>query len=108
MRAIFQSMWKFGQTSVNDTCKYSLEKLQGPGRHDKRNFEIILKCLDGSHEDIFIYKLLLIFQVSKDKLQASILGSLFPTVLTAYLLLSQNDSYGNNNFSDVLTTFSHL
>ena len=38
------------------------------------------KCLDGSHEDIFMYKLLLIFQVSKDKLQASILGSLSPTV----------------------------
>lgn len=74
-------MWKFGQTSVNDTFKYSLEKLQVPGRCEKRNFELPFaqpkaKCLDGSHEDVFMYKLLLIFQVSKDKLQASILGSL--------------------------------
>lgn len=45
--AILQWMWKFGQTSVNDTFKYSLEKLQEPGRCEKRNFEITLCTAKG-------------------------------------------------------------
>ena len=40
-------MWKFEQTSINYTGKYSLEELQGPGRHDKRNFEITLGVVKG-------------------------------------------------------------